>query len=179
MQAFVLDCENRNAPGPLLQGQAYRLGFRDLRVQPLRGFPKLLLPPRPLPARGTPMPRGVYGAACLTAPGSSPGSTTLDDYEVAPYRDHPQGWLAEIPASPGCYASATRGYRRNRSCLAPEARENLANRLTVLKNLNHRANIWRGGHPRRLSSAHTSSRSSLAFLCVLRVSAVPPLAGLW
>ena len=28
----------------------------------------------------------------------------LDDYKVLLYRNQPQGWVAEIPAIPGCYA---------------------------------------------------------------------------
>lgn len=28
----------------------------------------------------------------------------FDDYKVVLYRNHPQGWVAEIPAIPGCYA---------------------------------------------------------------------------
>lgn len=29
---------------------------------------------------------------------------TFDDYKVVLYRNHPDGWVAEIPAIPGCYA---------------------------------------------------------------------------
>jgi len=29
---------------------------------------------------------------------------TLDDYKVVLYRNQPGGWVAEIPAIPGCYA---------------------------------------------------------------------------
>jgi predicted RNase H-like HicB family nuclease len=28
----------------------------------------------------------------------------LDDYKVVLYRNQPAGWVAEIPAIPGCYA---------------------------------------------------------------------------
>lgn len=28
----------------------------------------------------------------------------LDDYKVVLYRNHPDGWVAEIPSIPGCYA---------------------------------------------------------------------------
>ena len=28
----------------------------------------------------------------------------LDDYKVVLYRNHPNGWVAEIPAIDGCYA---------------------------------------------------------------------------
>lgn len=28
----------------------------------------------------------------------------LDDYKVVLYRNQPSGWVAEIPAIPGCYA---------------------------------------------------------------------------
>ena len=28
----------------------------------------------------------------------------LDDYKVVLYRNEPSGWVAEIPAIPGCYA---------------------------------------------------------------------------
>ena len=28
----------------------------------------------------------------------------LDDYKVVLYRNQPDGWVAEIPAIPGCYA---------------------------------------------------------------------------
>ena len=28
----------------------------------------------------------------------------LDDYKVVLYRNQPEGWVAEIPAIPGCYA---------------------------------------------------------------------------
>jgi predicted RNase H-like HicB family nuclease len=28
----------------------------------------------------------------------------LDDYKVALYRNQPDGWVAEVPAIPGCYA---------------------------------------------------------------------------
>jgi len=30
---------------------------------------------------------------------------TFDDYKVVLYHDQPEGWVAEIPAIPGCYAS--------------------------------------------------------------------------
>jgi predicted RNase H-like HicB family nuclease len=29
---------------------------------------------------------------------------SLDDYKVVLYRNQPGGWVAEIPAIPGCYA---------------------------------------------------------------------------
>jgi predicted RNase H-like HicB family nuclease len=29
---------------------------------------------------------------------------TLDDYRVVLYRNQPDGWVAEVPAIPGCYA---------------------------------------------------------------------------
>jgi predicted RNase H-like HicB family nuclease len=29
---------------------------------------------------------------------------TFDDYTVVIYRNQPDGWVAEIPAIPGCYA---------------------------------------------------------------------------
>lgn len=29
---------------------------------------------------------------------------TIDDYKVVLYRNQPEGWVAEIPAIPGCYA---------------------------------------------------------------------------
>ena len=29
---------------------------------------------------------------------------TFDDYKVVLYRNQPDGWVAEIPAIPGCYA---------------------------------------------------------------------------
>ncbi len=29
---------------------------------------------------------------------------TLDNYKVVLYRNEPDGWVAEIPAIPGCYA---------------------------------------------------------------------------
>jgi predicted RNase H-like HicB family nuclease len=29
---------------------------------------------------------------------------TFDDYKVVLYRNQPDGWVAEIPAVPGCYA---------------------------------------------------------------------------
>ena len=32
------------------------------------------------------------------------GGMSLDDYKVVLYRNHPDGWVAEIPALPGCYA---------------------------------------------------------------------------
>jgi len=28
----------------------------------------------------------------------------LEDYKVVLYRNHPEGWVAEVPAIPGCYA---------------------------------------------------------------------------
>jgi predicted RNase H-like HicB family nuclease len=28
----------------------------------------------------------------------------FDDYKVLLYRNHPEGWVAEIPAIPGCHA---------------------------------------------------------------------------
>ena len=28
----------------------------------------------------------------------------LDDYKVVLYRNQPEGWVAEIPSIPGCYA---------------------------------------------------------------------------
>ena len=31
----------------------------------------------------------------------------LDDYKVVLYRNQPEGWVAEIPAIPGCYALMT------------------------------------------------------------------------
>ena len=32
---------------------------------------------------------------------------SLDDYKVVLYRNQPEGWVAEIPAIPGCYALMT------------------------------------------------------------------------
>jgi predicted RNase H-like HicB family nuclease len=32
------------------------------------------------------------------------GDVALDDYKVLLYRNRPEGWVAEIPAVPGCYA---------------------------------------------------------------------------
>jgi predicted RNase H-like HicB family nuclease len=29
---------------------------------------------------------------------------TLDNYKVVLYRNQPSGWVAEVPAIPGCYA---------------------------------------------------------------------------
>ena len=29
---------------------------------------------------------------------------TFDDYNVVLYRNQPEGWVAQIPALPGCYA---------------------------------------------------------------------------
>ena len=29
---------------------------------------------------------------------------TLDNYKVVLYRNEPDGWVAEVPAIPGCYA---------------------------------------------------------------------------
>ena len=29
---------------------------------------------------------------------------TLDNYKVVLYRNQPEGWVAEVPAVPGCYA---------------------------------------------------------------------------
>jgi len=29
---------------------------------------------------------------------------SLDDYKVVLYRNQPAGWVAEVPAIPGCYA---------------------------------------------------------------------------
>jgi len=29
---------------------------------------------------------------------------TFDDYKVVIYRNYPEGWVAEIPAIPGCHA---------------------------------------------------------------------------
>ena len=29
---------------------------------------------------------------------------TLDDYKVVLYRNQPEGWVAEVPSIPGCYA---------------------------------------------------------------------------
>ncbi len=29
---------------------------------------------------------------------------TLDDYTIVLYRNQPEGWVAEVPAIPGCYA---------------------------------------------------------------------------
>ncbi len=29
---------------------------------------------------------------------------SVDDYKVILYRNQPEGWVAEIPAIPGCYA---------------------------------------------------------------------------
>ena len=31
----------------------------------------------------------------------------LDDYKVVLYRNQPEGWVAEVPAIPGCYALMT------------------------------------------------------------------------
>ena len=31
----------------------------------------------------------------------------LDDYKVVLFRNQPEGWVAEIPAIPGCYALMT------------------------------------------------------------------------
>ena len=32
----------------------------------------------------------------------------MDDYKVVLYRNQPDGWVAEVPSIPGCYALATR-----------------------------------------------------------------------
>ncbi len=32
---------------------------------------------------------------------------TLDNYKVVLYRNQPDGWVAEVPAIPGCYALMT------------------------------------------------------------------------
>jgi predicted RNase H-like HicB family nuclease len=32
------------------------------------------------------------------------GGMNLDDYKVVLYRNQPDGWIAEVPAIPGCYA---------------------------------------------------------------------------
>ena len=32
------------------------------------------------------------------------GEMGFDDYKVVLYRNHPDGWVAEIPAIPGCHA---------------------------------------------------------------------------
>lgn len=29
---------------------------------------------------------------------------SLDDYKVVLYRNHPDGWVAEVPSIPGCHA---------------------------------------------------------------------------
>lgn len=29
---------------------------------------------------------------------------SLDDYKVVLYRNHPEGWVAEVPSISGCYA---------------------------------------------------------------------------
>lgn len=29
---------------------------------------------------------------------------SFDDYKLILYRNHPEGWVAEIPAIPGCHA---------------------------------------------------------------------------
>jgi predicted RNase H-like HicB family nuclease len=29
---------------------------------------------------------------------------SLDDYKVVLYRNQPEGWVAEVPAIPGCFA---------------------------------------------------------------------------
>jgi predicted RNase H-like HicB family nuclease len=29
---------------------------------------------------------------------------SLDDYKVVLYRNQPEGWVAEVPSIPGCYA---------------------------------------------------------------------------
>lgn len=31
-------------------------------------------------------------------------AVAFDDYKVVLYRNQPEGWVAEIPAIPGCYA---------------------------------------------------------------------------
>jgi predicted RNase H-like HicB family nuclease len=31
-------------------------------------------------------------------------SVSFDDYKVVLYRNQPEGWVAEIPSIPGCYA---------------------------------------------------------------------------
>ena len=31
-------------------------------------------------------------------------SMSIDDYKVVMYRNQPDGWVAEIPSLPGCYA---------------------------------------------------------------------------
>ena len=36
--------------------------------------------------------------------GWNEGGLTLDDYKVVLYRNHPDGWVAEVPAIAGCYA---------------------------------------------------------------------------
>lgn len=32
---------------------------------------------------------------------------TLEDYKVVLYHNQPEGWVAEVPALPGCYALMT------------------------------------------------------------------------
>jgi predicted RNase H-like HicB family nuclease len=32
------------------------------------------------------------------------GAMSFDDYKVVLYRNQPDGWVAEVPAIPGCYA---------------------------------------------------------------------------
>ena len=32
------------------------------------------------------------------------GTMALDDYKVVLYRNQPDGWVAEVPSIPGCYA---------------------------------------------------------------------------
>jgi predicted RNase H-like HicB family nuclease len=46
---------------------------------------------------------------------------SFDDYKVVLYRNHPDGWVAEVPAIPGCHA------------LMPTREEALAELATVFR----------------------------------------------
>ncbi len=44
------------------------------------------------------------GSAGEGAGGGEGEEVRLDDYNVVLYRNQPDGWVAEVPSIPGCYA---------------------------------------------------------------------------
>jgi predicted RNase H-like HicB family nuclease len=48
--------------------------------------------------------RLAWTSAEATQMGDALNTVAIDEYKVVLYRNQPSGWVAEIPAIPGCYA---------------------------------------------------------------------------